>query len=191
MRGERREGRGEMRSAIWPCSVCPSSFILHPLSLRSRGFVFLAALGVMAVAFLIVLAMSGTTRFAYHSTGTTLGEVQEQIMARSAADYACFLVAQKKMPADGTASFTIVTDTILYDVTKGKQGACTGTATVVLPEQQLYQSLGLVPRAGDILIHVVSPQMLERYGRGERRLLCNYAGQRLRPIDVTVAHRVR
>ena len=162
-----------------------SSFTLHPSSLRSRAFVFLAALGVMVIAFLIVFVMSGTTQFTYHGTERSLGEVQEQIMARSAADYALLLILQNKMTTDGKPQpFKIANDQL-----RGGKVVGTVAATAALPAHAIYQQVSLAHRQGDVLVHVVSPQMRERYGRGERYLLCNVAGQRLRPIDVTAAIR--
>ena len=149
---------------------------------RCKGFVFLATLGVMAVAFLIVFAMSGTTHFSYHATDRALGEVQEQLMAQSAADYALFLISQKKMATDGTPQpFVIASDHLRGTTVVGTVGV-----TEPLPGQAIYQLPALAHRPGDVLVHVVSPQMDARYGRGERHLLCNLAGRRLRPIDVSL-----
>jgi hypothetical protein len=152
---------------------------------ESKGFVFLAVLGVMAVTILLAFAMSGATQYSYHTTGLGLLDVQEEIMARSAADYALALVAQKKMPTDGKPQpFTIVSDHLRARKLEGNMDVAEAA-----PAHPIYKLLALAHRPGDVWVHVVSPQMQAQYGRGERWLLCNTTGKRLRPIDVTSAFR--
>jgi len=141
----------------------------------------LAALGVMAVTILLVFAMSGATECSLSVTGSSLADVQAQLTARSAADYALLLIAQKKMATDGKPQpFAIVTDQLRKRAEAGEVAV-----TEVGPEHSVYRSAGLVHYPGDALIHVISAKMGEPQRRSERWLLGNSAGKRLRPIDVT------
>jgi len=152
----------------------------------SKGFVFLAVLGVMAVTILIVFAMSGATQYSYHATGRSLVDVQEQLMVQSAVDYALSLIAQNKMTADGKPQpFAIVADQLQKREVTGEV-----VVTAMDPNHPIYQVAGFVARPGDVLVRVASPQMQQRYGRGERWLLCNAAGGRQRSVDVTDLLRV-
>ena len=149
----------------------------------SKAFVFLAVLGVMAVTILLAFAMSAATQYSYHTTGLSLSRVQEELLLESGADYALALVAQKKMAADGKAQpFTIVSDHL-----RNRKEEATVDVSEATAEQPIYKLLALAYRPGDIWIHVVSPTMLAQQGFGERWLLANVAGRRLRPIDVTAA----
>ena len=147
---------------------------------QSKGFVFLAVLGVMAVTILLAFAMSGTTQHSYYATGLSLVAVQEDLMTQSAADYALLLLAEKKMKADGLPQpFTIVSDHL-----RGRK--VTGNVTVVaVTEETIYKWLNVAYQPGDIWIHVVSPQMKLEQGVGERWLLSNREGRRPRPIDMS------
>jgi len=149
----------------------------------SRGFVFLAVLGVMAVTLLLAFAMSSATQFSYSRTALSLFDVQEEQMARSAADYALLMIAQKKMAADGKPQpFSLFADPAPSPTGKG-----TVAATEPTPAEPFYKSLSLAHRPGDVLVHVVPAPLPERGMRGGRYLLCNPAGRRVRPIDVTAA----
>jgi len=150
---------------------------------KSKGFVFLAVLGVMAVALLIAFAISSSTQFSYRQTGISLLDVQEQLMARTAADYALALLAQKKMAADGKPQpFAFTSDQRTKSTVEGNI-----EVTPAAPDQPVYKLTALTPRPGDVVVHVFSEAMFKRSGRGERYFLCNTAGGRARPIDVTAA----
>ncbi|MCX8037414.1 MAG: hypothetical protein N3D11_10300 [Candidatus Sumerlaeia bacterium] len=152
---------------------------------RSQGYVFLAVLGVMAVALLLTFAVSGATQFSYQRTAAAWVNMQEQVMARSAADYALLLLAQKKMAADGKPQpFRFVCDR-QTSLTLGGTVAVTPAAA----NQPAYKFASLAYRPGDAILHVVSDEMLKRWGRGERYWLCNLQGARSRLIDVTAAYK--
>ena len=149
----------------------------------SKGFVFLAVLGVMAVTILLTFAMSSATEFSYRSTGLSLFDVQQEQMMRSATNYALQLIARKKMATDGKPQpFSLFTDPVLRP-----KGEGTVAATEPTPADPFYKALSFAHRPGDVLVHVVPAPQPEQEVRGGRYVLCNQAGRRLRPIDVTAA----
>ncbi len=152
---------------------------------RSEGYVFLAVLGVMAAALLLTFAVSGATQFSYHRSGAAWVDLQEQLLARSAADYALFLLAQQKLSADGKPQpFRFVCDR--------QTSTSLGGTVAIAPaaaNQPPYKTASLAYRSGDAIIHVVSDEMRKRWGRGERYWLCNLQGARTRLIDVTAAYK--
>lgn len=153
---------------------------------RKRAFVFVAALGVMAVGLLIAFAMGTSVQFTYYRTGASLDEVQERLMAQSAVDYTLHLLAQNPLAADGAPRpFAITQDHLRGRVLAGEVRASQLTAG-----HDLYKATVLAHRQGDVLLEVRSPD-LAKGGRvlGRRLLLVNTAGARVRPIDVTQALR--
>jgi len=148
---------------------------------HNKGFVFIAVLGILVVAGLLVFAMNGATRFSYLATERTLGDIEEAILARSGAECALALVAKGRMAADGT-SHTLMVRT---DRLRGSVADCTLAVRTLAAGDPLYRSPSLAHRPGDVLVEVRSEQMKARYGRRGRRLLCNVQGRRARPIDVT------
>jgi hypothetical protein len=137
----------------------------------------------MAVAILLAFAMSGAVQFSYRMIDTNQGRIQERLMVQSVADLALQQQAGPPLAPDAKpVPFKITTDQVI-----GRSIVGTFDVTQPAPEHAVYQWAALVPRPGDVLVHVESPQMLERYGFGERYLLCNRQGGRRRPIDVTAA----
>ena len=58
----------------------------------ARAFVFMAVLGTMAVTIILAFAMSSTTQHSYSMTGLRLLDAQEDLLVRSAAEYALAMI---------------------------------------------------------------------------------------------------
>ncbi|MBM3333941.1 hypothetical protein FJY63_04695 [Candidatus Sumerlaeota bacterium] len=148
---------------------------------RSRGaraFVFMAVLGTMAVAIILAFAMSSTTQHSYSVTGLRLLDVQEDLLARSAAEYALAMIRAGRMAADEKPT----TLTIRSGLGGGRSVEIGVDVRRLSPADQIYKAMPLVHRPGDVAVHVASSQLQEEFGVGDRYLLANLEGRRLRSL---------
>jgi hypothetical protein len=149
-----------------------------------RAFVFMAVLGVLAVAIILAFTMAGATRISYDMTGATAGRLHEQLMVQSVMDYALYLIERGEMTTDGKPQpFEIEYDSL-------KSSTLLGTVVVASApaDADFYRPGAVAHRPGDVVVQILSPQMVDRYQRyalGERYMLYNLENRRLRMVDVT------
>lgn len=144
-----------------------------------RGYVFLMALGTMAVAFILVFAMSGSVSFTAHTGRETRGKILEARVVGSALDVA--LAGIVGVSDKGTSqSFRVEVDSL-------NQSWVNATALLqpLNADHEIYKSPALAHRPGDVLVQVDSDTLNKQYGMQTRFFLCNSTGARHRPIDVT------
>jgi hypothetical protein len=150
---------------------------------KERAFAFLAALGAMVIAFLIVFAMSAAIDFSLNTIGRTRTQLQAEAAIESAVDYAMSWVGS--VTYRGTEQWVeIETDHLNQRLLRVRIAVEPLSA-----DHPAYRSPSLAYRSGDVLVRVQADAAQERSVVGERQVLGNTEGRRDRPIDLTATLR--